>query len=524
MKKDNMNQNFGPPIRKTFQGNGKTIVSSILNIENTSEWKIVDMVDNLALINTTDEADNLRMGHIDGVIVDMKSRLVIPSFGYSFSSTSDKLDLSLGKSVSNLSFTDDNGVGYDMKLKDILLYEKEDEIIVRLFKIRKQVYAATKSHILGNLRYFGEGVALKDLVDNFRPEDYYLKEIDTSNTVIYVKIRSNHLATVGCSKYSNQAKIIAFGLISQVKGKHEEGPVSFSHWKQYHSERKVTTVSNLGSVEWGASEEFINMYEKNLEPQQRNLSELEKFLRFGKLGNKGMYEVDSRLGLGESLLIMGTTENNMRATITITSVSRSWRLAVRGVTENLGSSDVKSCTVEEAFFNLVTSSHIKADGDRVLFKIKYPMFEPWGVKLIEENYKRVETGRQVEYKISKDNITNDGRVRLNIIWISLILSCSPYTREKAFSTFPKFDKAKEKIISEFYKLYMSDWKCSPLSSIGPTSKALNKIDSILEKRYEEGSNYKDGKQIPYEDFVKSTIKRVVNVERGDILYSMSKLL
>ncbi len=148
----------------------KSEVASILNIQSTHDWSIMDTYPehDLVLVHYTYNADMNKFGHLKGVIVDTKEKKVVcKSFGYAHTVTSNHIKVikgsANGKVPDKFIFKDDSGFRIEMKASEVKITKGYDGTVIRVFKHRGRIFTSTHKKIIPDKSSWGSSLPFSEM-------------------------------------------------------------------------------------------------------------------------------------------------------------------------------------------------------------------------------------------------------------------------------------------------------------------------------------------------------------------------
>lgn len=139
----------------------KTTVATLLNIPLNDNWDIVDIDDSLLMIHYSDDADMAEYGHIRGIVIDVKLKVIVAdSYGYTPTAVTDAL---WSDKNGNITLKDNDGNTHQFKQSGAMFRHGLEGVMIRVFKWQGKTYLSSHRRFDLSRSKWGDSLAFKQI-------------------------------------------------------------------------------------------------------------------------------------------------------------------------------------------------------------------------------------------------------------------------------------------------------------------------------------------------------------------------
>lgn len=130
----------------------KNLIQSILNLDCTNTWDIIDREGSLAMVHYREGCDMQRYGHLRGLVIDLERQVVVAdSYGYVPTVVTDQLI----PANNHINLTTTDGYSYQWHVDDVFVYQEFRGVTMRVIWFGGKCYHLTHRKIKSDNSFWG---------------------------------------------------------------------------------------------------------------------------------------------------------------------------------------------------------------------------------------------------------------------------------------------------------------------------------------------------------------------------------
>jgi hypothetical protein len=419
---------------KSAISKAEEIISKVVGYRRKECWKISDFLpnDNLYLIHYEAGINLNKFGHLRGVVVDIKLKLIVcKSQGFIQSSVQD--ELKINTETGDLEVFQRNGEFYNFQKDKFQIHRSLEGVVYRVIKHNGTVYHITYKRLNCKNSRWVISKTFHEMYDELNlPADNVLFDEETIYSPWCYTFLLVHPDLIVASRQD-----VGNGYVSYL-GAEEMWDV-----KDMTDKGVKTGPIKANEANFETSSNLPSTVENNFvyKSAQINIEEANSFLSEGfypGYGNKG------RLSTGESVLIYAyDDEGKIKKTLQVMSRSYEWRIDMR---KNQAYLYCVFVAHRYKTYNSLDDKKNREDYIENYNLIPYMSFED-----VDKNLPLVSIEGKVDIK---DYNTKNKREYM--MWLTFLLSCPLHKQREVYGYLEKFKKEKTALIEFLFSIYQGD--------------------------------------------------------------------
>lgn len=503
-----MNNLFPMEVNPELKAN----IADIIGIPVSNCWEVNDSraEENLYLIHYKNNTNMTEYGHLRGVIVDIKNKIVVCN-AYKYTPIV-QLDTINFDDNGKLDMTDGLGhshIAYKNKVKIVPGFEV---VTIRVFKHNGNVYYTTyrKIDIWNSGSKWGDS----------EPFDKMALDLNIPSKDVLFPDQNK--------KYSNYVHIFMVvhkGILNVTKADIKNGFIVYAGTKKIWDPEK--TKINMDEIDTiPVNLEITNDLEisknelKLYQPPEFTIEQANNFLKYGYYSGNNIINKDPRLANNE-FIIMYTNNHDDPFTevIRIEPSGYRWRSIMKCDHPN----------IKYRFYQLLASANDDTIDPDILkaFMNKFPLMAKYSVDSIIKKLENSNIHFWPEYKDIPSVLTKEERIYN--IWACFIMSVPIHKQKNAADLYYEYNKDKEETVNMLYDIYINE---NPDSINTDDSITLNpRAIKLIQLAKDHALRYLNSNKIIITDKsstgtlneqIKNNLKYLVDNEEGGSLYRIHR--
>ena len=460
----------------------KEEIADILGIENNDYWEIISSQPDhdLYMVHYTANADKKVYGHLRGTVIDVLAKTIVcQSFG--FTPVVNQAELSIDPR-GDLDLTDIYGTRYQMPIDQVVIKQGFEGTVLRIFKHDGIVYHSTHHRLDGSRSRWGDSPTFLQMYQELNgPTNEELFNPDSCYSPYCYVFLMVHPALLLSSKQNvGPGYLVYLGSREMYSTDPELGPYRQSletSLIDIHDERPDAGYIDPELRDPAISQEMQSrVYDEMpsqiespfiFRPNDLSLDEANHFIRYGFYDSFDDIQLDSRLGIGEFVMIYYYDEDgNLLQLLKVQGPAYQWRTEMRDNNPNL----------YQQLYLLLNGSYIEAQNPdfRRQYAQLYPLLTPYSVEATQRLIRRgpILIWPQ-DLSIDPAEIPlNEWEQRFRNIWQSYLVSVPLHRQEEVFRLYQSFFQDRDLVITWLITLNEEDDLLSSNESISRRARQI----------------------------------------------------
>jgi len=475
----------------------KTIISEVLNLENTSEWGIVSQnkEENIYMVHHSNDADLYYYGGLRGVVVDTKHKTVI-SHSYPYSPKVVASSISLDDQ-GKINLRDENNTSYSLDPKNIRFKTGFEGTLMHVFKHNGNVYRTTRKKLDPSRSRWGNSVKFTQMYwDLGGPTDEVLFSEDAKySPYCHTFIMVHPDVLVATRDDVGKGYLVYLGP-KQMYSTEDDCPFPFEEVDEYLHIPETSNQPAEGII---------------YQPENLSLEEVNKQLLFGFYdGFEGYEYLDPRLLPGEFVILETLDEyGELDKVLRIESPSYTWRCSMRNNNPN----------IHHRFYELIDYSYVKNDPNgKETYQNMFPLLTKYSISDLKKTIK--DSPIMVWPQTDVTDFPRTKEDKLHNIWQCLLVAVPFHHQAKMVNYITHLTERKNELINWLFNL--SYVRADPEQFSRRAKDILVKTRKFATDRIRRGENIdnKTGKIKSVDEITKDNIRNFINKEMGPSLYRL----
>lgn len=498
----------------------KMLIGEIIKTPVNDSWEIIDSKPDadLYLVHYGSDANMNIYGHIRGIIVDIKKRMIVcDAYKYTPVVKCDELK---ADSDGRIQFRDTLGKRYVGNVNTIKIFPGFEVVTIRAFLHNGIVYYPTyrKINIWNSGSRWGDSIEFDKMALELKipPKEVLFPRKE----MLY-------------SSYTHIFMLVHKGILNATKADIKDGYIVYGGTKDVW-QPDVETLEKIG-----VDLDFLDMSPVNLDltndldeakntlklfkPDNFTLEQANQFLKYGYYSSKCVNQSDIRLNTGEFVIVYTNNSSDpFKNVLRIESSSYRWRSLIKNDHPN----------IKYRYFqlqNMVRMDTSTVDG-MAEFRFNFPKMSKFSVQSI---IKKVQTGYIHFWPPCvdiTDQIFSDEDKKYNI-WACLLMSVPLHKQKYVVDLYYQLEITKKETVEMLYKIYLNenpdresdDSECDDSRSRAMDIIKLGKGHALrnLNTNFSSLITSKDNISTLNER-VKYNLEYLINNESGESLYRVYK--
>ncbi len=484
----------------------KSIISSILSVEEADDWEIIDSNPdkNLYLVHYRSDADMNKYGDLRGIVVDVKAKVIVSrSFGYTPEITADAIEVSPDQTIR---LTDKLGNGHTLQFDRVKFKYAFEGTIIRAFFHDGEFYLISHRRLNISRSRWGKSITFQEMYENLGgPQAEELFDLSKKYSPYCHIFMVVHPDVLNVTK-----NIIGSGMLVYL------GPK-----KMYDEDTSPYPQEEIDSHLWTPSNQTQNMNQARgggiiYVPPNLTTEEVNHQLQYGFYDPYDQSHIDPRLWLGESIMIHHfDDQGRLLGLFKVLSTAYDWRSTMKGEDPNL----------LHRLYVQINGSYIDTTKPAGLieYKRRYPVMSRYNVDLIIEHISSKPFVIWPQQDPTDELIKTVGD-RLYNIWVCFLMSVPIHRQAEVSTMYNQLLSSRSAMIKWLIDLEASDDLEDPLLS-NRVKAIISLSRSFANKRAAEGKNItRKGKKLSIKTMTRDGIRNLTMKENGSSVYQLVKTM